>query len=240
MYLDEKGLIMQSNGDEGDTLQREGFWYEGRFFNNTYMQAPGMASYSTAINLLWSLRGFVRSWKPGTSTPPWNTPSDCSRDQLVSNIRALGYYKMGQPLRSIFDGVIKNISRYPNGDIAFINDYGRFIRSFNLWYLYPLLWVFDIPILLNSIIRIIAGKDFNNVGDDINHIGDLQQAKAMFPTPISFMARKLYKWLRPNFARQQGLLSSSGPQYALDWYFRKESGANPEFAELWAPIVKGF
>jgi hypothetical protein len=224
MYLDSKGLIVQQNGDGGDTLQREGFWFEGAFLNPAYQNPPGLTQYRIALIDLDTPEGFVRSWEI-----PYNDPSDTSRDQLVSNIRCMGYYECRNDLNYILSNVLKNWSRFPNGDIAFINDYGRFIRAFRTWYLYPLLFLCDIPIVVNSIIRCIAGRDPNNVGDDVNHIGDLAQCKNVYPTPVSFLARKIYKWFRP-----------FGVQHALDWYFRDASGGNPEFADLWAPIVKEF
>lgn len=232
MNLDSKGLIVQVSGDGGDTLQREGFWFEGIFLNpeHQYSIIQGMAPYITALTRLDTPQGFVRN-----PTLPYNDPSDTSRDQLVSNIRACGYYKYTQYLKFIFWSCAKNFSRYPNGDIAFLQDYGRFIRAFKLWFLYPLLPGCDIFILINSIIRCIQGRDLNNVGDDINHIGDLAQAQEIYPTPVSWLARKIYKWLRPSFTPHV-----SGPQYALNWYFRAASGGNPEFASLWSSIVMKF
>lgn len=237
MYLDSKGLITQQNGDAGDQLQREGFWNEGCYL--AYPKCvviPNLATYRDAITILWTLKGFTRSWLPGTSIPPWNDPTDCSRDQLVSNIRAMGYCGYKEPLDFILTGVIKNFSRFPNGDIAFINDYGRFIRAFKLWFLYPLLFICDLPIIVNSIIRCFQGRDFNNVGDDVNHIGDLAQAQHTYPTLVSFIARKIYIAFRPNF----NPACRNGAEYALSWYFRADSGANPEFIGLWAPIVDNF
>lgn len=224
MYLDSKGLIVQSNGDAGDCFQREGFWYEGAFLNPIYPTIPGMLDYNSALSILTTSNGFTRYWQA-----PYNDPSDTSRDQLVSNIRAWGYYGYKGDLEYVFNHIIKNWSRFPNGDIAFINDYARFIRSFRTWWLYPLLLLFDVPLIVNSIIRCIAGHNSNNVGDDVNHVGDLAQAQYVYPTPVSWLARKLYKWLRP-----------FGPQYALYWYFRPESGGNPEFTVLWSPIVRNF
>jgi hypothetical protein len=228
VYLDSKGLIVQSNGDGGDTLQREGFWYEGLFLNPMYPIINSMLSYEPALNELLYSAGYARYWQA-----PYNDPTDTSRDQLVSNIRIVGYNVHNNGFKYIIKyilfSILKNWSRFPNGDIAFINDYGRFIRAFRCWWLYPVLFLCDIPIVVNSIIRCIAGRNPNNVGDDVNHIGDLAQCQKIYPTPVSFLARKLYKWFRP-----------FGVQYALNWYFRADSGGNPEFALLWAPIVANF
>lgn len=243
MYLDEKGLIVQRDGDAGDCLQREGFWFEACYLNRTIGPVPGLAPYGDALRSLATPQGFVRSWQARGGPPPWNTPSDTSRDQLVSNIRACGYYGNGIELAYIFKSVVKNFSRFPNGDIAFINDYGRFIRAFDLWYLWPLLLICDIPIVVNTLIRCWKSRDYDNVGDDINHIGDLAQAFTTFPTPVSLLARKLYKWWRPSFAVVAiGVVKARGPGYlwALSWYFRPASNANPEFIDAWTPVVNRF
>lgn len=224
MNLDNKGLIVQSSGDGGDCLQREGFWAEGGHLNPSYPAVPGMIPYDWAMAILWTGGGYTRYWEY-----PYNNPSDTSRDQLVSNIRAMGYFSDKRALKEILDSILTNWSRFPNNDIAFINDYGRFIRAFRAWYLYPLLFLFDVPLVVNSIIRCVAGRDPNNVGDDVNHIGDLTQSQYVYQTPVSWLARKIYKKFRP-----------SGPQYALDWYFRAAAGGNPEFAALWAPVVANF
>lgn len=225
VHLDAKGLIVQADGDGGDTLQREGFWYEGAFLNPIYPTIPGMLDYNSALSILTTSNGFTRYWQT-----PYNDPSDTSRDQLVSNIRAWGYYGYKGDLEYIFNQAIKNWSRFPNGDIVFINDYARFIRAFRAWWLYPLLPLFDVPLVINSIIRCIKGAlNYDDVGDDINHIGDLAQAQHTYATPVSWLARKIYKCFR-----------ARGGQYALDWYFRSEAGGNPEFALLWASIVAEF
>jgi hypothetical protein len=161
--------------------------------------------------------------------------------------------------------VIKNYSRFPNGDIAFIGDYARFIRAFGLWYLYPVLLLGDLVLAVNALIicfwlaRVpskwqvwlaskvswlywltnqyppnaegVAQSPYGptNTSNDINFIGDLAQAQTIYPTPVSFLARKIYKSFRPN-----------GVSFALSSYFSVESGANVEFATLWTPIAEKF
>jgi len=268
MYLDSKGLIVTKTGDGGDTLQREGFWYEGMYLNPSYVAPSGMATYVSTISILRlaevqcpPLPVPARYWEA-----PYNNPGDTSRDQLVSNIRALGYLNPSYSyLSQIFQSVVKNFSRFPNGDICFVNDYARFIRAFKLWYLYPLLFIFDLPIFVNALLicfwltrlpgplRIwLASKASwlfwltnqyppnaegvpqspygpTNTSNDVNFIGDLAQAQNVYPTPISFIARKIYRCFRP-----------CGVQFALDSYFNLDTGNNAEFALLWKPIVDKF
>ena len=232
MYLDTKGLITQSNGDGGDKLQREGFWYEGSNYNTSLLQPPGMASYPKALIILTDSEGNLLR-----DEVQYTNPTDVSRDQLVSNIRACPLYGQSSVLQRIFANVIKNISQYPNGDLAFLIDYARFIRSFGLWYLFPVLLILDIQLFLTAIYNVLISYPDKNgwfwaantyVGNDLNFIGDLQQAKKHLSTPLSFLARKIFK------------LRAGGAMYGMEVYFNANTGANPEFIELWKPIVKDF
>lgn len=73
-----------------------------------------------------------------------------------------------------------------------------------------------------------------NVGDDVRHQQHVVQARLRLPTPFSWLARKIYKWFRPSY--QDGV---SGPQYALNYYFRAETYANP-FHVAGAEIVTAY
>jgi hypothetical protein len=241
MHVDKVGLIVQSNGDGGDTLQRMGFWYEGKFFNPTYDSngALNVAPYSFALSDLCVNGKYIRY--PGQ----WDNPADTSRDQLVSNIRAMGYYEFKPDLKNILGQIFKNWSRYPNGDIAFLQDYARFARAFKAWWLYPVMLLGDIFLFGNTLVRIWKGMNYDDVGDDINHIGDLAQARNYCGTPISWLARLFYVAFRHGFSKQvDGKFYSddkmNGGLWALQWYFRADSGGNPEFADLWGPTVCKF
>lgn len=244
MYLDSNGLPVQKDGDGGDTLQRLGFWFEGLWFN----KAPAFqAIMGYRPDQYIGLLQFCKTVDGNYFRNPkdWNDPKDCSRDQLVPNIRALGYYDARSLVKEIFNKMLKNFSRYPNGDIAFIQDYARFSRSLGWWWMYPVMLLGDILLLGNSLIRIVKGRNYDDVGDDLNHIGDLAQARAIFPTPISWFARLMYVGFRPGFERVGDKIMindirAHGGLWALQWYFREESGGNPEFALLWGPTVLGF
>jgi hypothetical protein len=261
MYLDSKGLIVQSSGDGGDTLQREGFWYEGAFLNSAYQNPQNMASYAEALWILDTSKGFVRSWQV-----PYNDPTDTSRDQLVSNIRAMGYnqYKRNNLDRILYDA-IKNWSRFPNGDIVFINDYGRFIRAYKAWYISPILYFLDLPMLVNSliicfwltrtpgIVRVWLAAKFPSLFWLTHQYPPNSQGVPQSPycpentsNDINFIgdlaqAQRIYPTVASYLAQKiYKLFRPKGPQYALDTYFSAGSGGNPEFAALWAPIVSMF
>ena len=227
MHKDLNGLPVQSNGDGGDSLQRLGFWFEGiHFCMNVDLWPIFGTEAENYLTLLYKCEiapaTFIRN------PTNYNDPKDTSRDQLVSNIRAAGYFAP-EIAAAITTKCFQNWCRYPNGDLFFLQDFARSIRSAHLWWAYPWVVIGDVLLLGNSIVRIIKGKNPNDVGDDINHIGDLQQAKTIYPTPISWLARKVYKRLRPY-----------GIKYPVQWYFRESSGADTEFIDLWVPIVEKF
>lgn len=228
MFLDSQGLITQANGDEGDTLQREGFWAEGVFWNPiTYPNGiAGMAPYKTALQELTDPDGNLERGLNQYSHQ--NDPNDVSRDQLVSNIRACGLYGYASVNKRILSNCIKNYSRFPNGDICAPWDYARFARAFKCWWAIPFIWIMDISLVVQSIVSCIVGLDPNQY-PEINFVGDLAFAQNRYPSPLSWLARKIYKYCRPG-----------GAMYCISHYFAASQGSNPEFILLWQPTVEKF
>jgi hypothetical protein len=230
VYLDVNGLITQQNGDGGDKLQREGFWFTGVCFNPSYPSVPGLAPYATALQILTDANGNLE--RDEIKYTAILDPNDVSRDQLVPNVIACGLFGYEDKIKRIFSNVVKNFSRYPNNDLAFITDYTRIARALGMWYLYPILFILDIWLLMSITFLVIRSYfDSNNtyVSDDLNSIADLAQTKQRYPSPFSFMARKIFKWFR-----------KGGPMYGMNVYFNPATGANQEFVSLWTPIVERF
>jgi hypothetical protein len=229
MYLDDKGLIEQSDGDGGDKLGREGFWYEGCYLNPAQMPIPGMAPYYEALVVLTDANGNLQ--RDEIKYTAILDPNDVSRDQLSPTVRACGYYDYNGRVKTILKNILKNYSRYPNGDLAFITDYARIARALYAWYLLPLLYVADLYLLGSTLFSVVLSyfdKANKYVGDNINLIGDLAQSNAVLPTLFAWLSKKLFK------------LRRNGPMYGLEVYFNPSTGANEEFVDLWAPIVEKF
>jgi hypothetical protein len=119
-------------------------------------------------------------------------------------------------------------------------------------------------------IRLVAGADRDNTGDDLNLVVMLLMSMLRFPSSISTAAVNLYAKNRPvsygsfldTYYKQwgfhhgdpedlmakridQGIASgwktnSSRVYGAIRWYQRAESGANPKLAELYRPIVNRY
>lgn len=208
-YTDKNGLIVQRDLDGGDTTGREGdYWFYEGLEGGKFVHLRSK-SFEEVLQLLQVKPGvFIRN------PINYNDPKDFSRDQTVPLILAMGERNKHDLLKLLLKKQLKNWFRYQNGDLGLIGDAGYYIRALKAWYAYPLLLIGDFQILINSIIRVIAGFNRDNVSDDINHTLILLQAKNHYPTPISWLARKIYK------------LVPGGIQNRWDHYFRPETGAN--------------
>lgn len=129
-------------------------------------------------------------------------------------------------------------------DITFFSVWALYIRSFHdcknkyMKFLQPLLWIFDLEILINSTIITIKGH-FNteDTSDDLNHIITLLYALIVLPTPTAKLAKFIYKFRPKTLPPACGYQSDFGPQTALDYYFREENGGSP-MNELYRPILE--
>lgn len=207
--FDKYGLVIQTDGDGGDSGARTGLFY----FLNTLQGID--ASYM----FQWTLKYVTVSKDPLTlfrNPVNYTDPKDFSRDQTNPLLMAMGALDLPDLLKSWWKGLIGRWGFYQNGDFAGPQDWGMYFRARKMKLAYPFLLFSDLFLVLNSVLRCIYGRDPNNVGDDINHTMMLLQAIVRYPTPISFLARKIYAKLRPG-----------GVQQAWDTYFSPASHANP-------------
>lgn len=238
--FDQYHLPVQADGDGGDTAQRVGTYYIGLkvrenlgFLNHEYaFHAHRYFSYAlTHLEIHPGI--FVRHPKQ------WNYITDFSRDQQTPLVIAMGMYEDEKPrLKRLFREHASRFFRYQNKDIASPEHIGFYIRGLRYYACYPLLVFSDLFMLLNSVILMVKGRDPDNVGDDINHTLAVLQARLIMPTPVSFLARMLYKLRPKNFGNTQ-LGEISPIQGAWSWYFRPETGAS-SFHELYRPIIKEY
>lgn len=237
-------------GREGDYWFAQALYAQGP----CGLEVSQLEEFDRVLTLLQASPGvFIRHPRANPIVPPekaWNDPSDFSRDQAISIILALGEMCQYDILRPMLWQQIKRLGVYQNfsmkwskdkpdndndykqiysklwikGDIGGPQDINYYIRGFKAWYLWPILLLGDLFLLTNSCIRVIVGND-DNTSDDINHTLALKQAQRHLSTPISWLARKIYKWFR-----------RGGIQHAWDQYFKPESGAN-EFNEIYRELI---
>lgn len=101
IYFDATGMIVQRDGDGGDTAQREGFAWFGRY---AYQRATGRdwpvqlpLSLAATLDLLEGRPGEFRRHPsqrdPNAPDPDWKiNPDKCSRDQITPLIAAMGVW----------------------------------------------------------------------------------------------------------------------------------------------------
>lgn len=229
MNLDSHGLPCQANGDCSDQLQRVGMIAIGNILNPK--NKIDLPIYAALISELQPSLGIYTRY----SGSPTN---NVTGDQLVPifAIGAMGYTQSILP--NLTKQLIKRFgfaqNTYKDNDptVHTTPDFILFrVLPFILRAnksLYVFTCVFDLLLVIASIFAVLQGSTTNT--DDNNIIITLAVCKAKMPTPLSWLACKLYKHLR----------RPPGPAGALIDYHASSTGGNPEIATLWVPIVKRF
>jgi hypothetical protein len=232
MYLDRTGLIVQSNGDGGDTAQRTGFYFSARLIRAILGIAndplpDGMAEFTKAWDLLTPGGRLVRN--PNN----WNMPNDTSRDQTRPMMIAGGL--SGDAWRAALllpQGKI--IRRYPNGDVMSPENWNEYCRAIGS----PPGWLGDAFAYGDAYTR--CSQSLGNpddVGDDLNTLLTLVYFNVVQPTKTAKAALSLYLRRRPKNYGNTVLKYQDPVAGALHWYCRPESGGNWEVAAIWDEII---
>ncbi|MGE0528435.1 MAG: hypothetical protein AB7P49_15300, partial [Bdellovibrionales bacterium] len=267
MVIDAYAVIVQQDGDGGDTLHREGMYAFGKWLRytsetNTLLveEIPQRRDPASILDKFEVRPGtYVRHPDPTS----WvSNPETTSRDQLIPVIAYCAAYADYPRLWRLFKAVAKRgffaqnfIKNGPGKTQRKIPDtmlghLGLFIRAGGWWTapLYPVLLITDSLRLVNTLMNLIPlhKKDgeatfrWKNMGDvdDNNTIISHLVAARFKPTPISWLDRQIYALTRPiNYGNT--ILGETNPVMgALAWYHRPEAGGNPELAELYRPLVE--
>jgi hypothetical protein len=272
------------SGDGGDTAAETGRWFFWIWvlkkieYNFDLLPFSKQIDFENALNQLQVEHAvFVRHPKM------WNDPKDFSRDQTTPLVAAMGAYGIHDVLVDLCWKHIKRFGFYPNGDFASPEHWALYGRALGLWPLIPFFYLGEISValailkspaclfllvlspstyeLINSFVRIYKGhKDFDDVGDDLNHVVCSLQSRLYCPTPITQLSKWIYAKFRPAYRvklmgypapanpgetvnsvlimKEEGeKVKGSGVQYAFDSYYRESAGSNTEVCELIKPII---
>lgn len=235
MHRDQYGLIVQADGDGGDTAQREG------------MVAFVYSLIGSEFTAAWEFRQALQlEISPGVCVrhpfqPDFRSdPKQFSRDQQDPLIVAAGACSQTPFIKRMLWAQVKRLGKYQNADYLTPQSIGCYIRALSAWYLWPLLLFTDLGLLFQALHIYFACRNDPNNSDDNNHVIRTLQAQYTLPTPVSYVARKLYKALRPTNYGNTVLGEKSHIQGALNWYHSAQFGGNPEIAELYRPLVEKF
>jgi len=248
MFLDDLTLIVTKSGDGGDTAQNEGFLA----ITQNYVDIH----YICTIDLLEPKKDGIWIRHP----VQYPDTKDFTRDQTTSNLIALGVLGYKDVLNRLVKAQIKRFGLYQDKSLPGPDNIGQFIRALNLKVLYPLLFLTDIFMLINTLIicflkakepnavQRFLGKhvhwifvqgepnNINGVPQDTygaNNVGtDKNQIASLY------QAQKVMPTLISFIARKiYKHFRPNGPQYALDTYYKID---NPEIAKAWYNLLKEF
>jgi len=196
--IDSLGLICQTNGDRGDTPCRMG---------------PVIAQQFTQF--VMSDQDFIGAAQKHLQVSPgvyirdpdkWNQPSDFSRDQASRLM--LGFFIAGQIdlAKAFYKLALKNWCRHQNGDIIGFTEWANIIRGFKMWYLYPLLWFFDLGFIFGTTIGVkLKPWDSDNL-----QVIDLYLAQKKYNTLPAYFASLLYDKAAAKARLQANLSNDNG------------------------------
>lgn len=255
MHLDETGNICQANGDCGDGAQRAGFLQSVLQFrkrlsidNQEFLASTPWRFEKQWVTFFTDQRQLIRSPRSGDSTPRWNDPTDTSRDQTTPFIIALGLTSVSDLRLPQIPFVTPShpvewlepkkkywfVRCYQNGDLASPYDMNIYKRATGVtpsdfgdfWGAQGL-----------SLRIRQATSNADDVGDDLNCFLSLVFSYLVQPTLLSTAALKRYLRERPASDGTYKLGIKDHVAGALAWYFRPESGGNPELAEVCFPLI---
>lgn len=245
-YRDKFGLIVQSDLDGGDAAHRVGVYYFGLYLiykdNKVIVQDLKNKFEKELSKIKVDTGKYIRH----PDTGKWySNPQNFSRDQTTPLVYALGVYEQHAELEENFKHLIKNRGFYPNdlknwnnakksfpedyNDIAFMGDYGNYIRAFKGYAFYPFLLISDLTMFGNAVIRSAYSYiDPDNTSDDLNFTLSILQSDLIMPTPLSKVSKWIYSTFKAkNYPPAGGYQSNYPIQTAWDFYFRKESHGPP-------------
>jgi len=184
-------LYVETNGDGGDCPNRCGIMlcYFG-FTDNLPNQ--DLLVGSVLKNLMVSTNVYIRY------PIEWNKTSDFSRDQASRLMLGFGVTKRSELVKGYYKLLVKNWFRHQNGDFIGTGEPGNIIRGLNLWWMYPLLLVFDLKFLFDlyfrshtvtlSPFKVTSGIVWGYEG---LYLPDLLYANKKYWTPWASLAKKM-------------------------------------------------
>ena len=249
-YKDRYSLIVTSEGDGGDTSFWMGHYYTALYLNHANMRASNRTEFDHVLKKL-DVPGEPGNYRRHPDKAKWySDPDRMSRDQMTALLIAMGFYKLNTRLKDALHRWLKrgmfmtNTRRNhatPNGTNGKSYSWklpdwsptfgGVFIRAFGNKYLYPLLFIYDLELLLSALKATFAAS---KSGDDLNYLARTVQAREVLPTPISYLARLIYKYGRQWMQYPSpGYEAINGPQSAIIYYCSRGGWKYPPMDLVW-------
>ena len=114
----------------------------------------------------------------------WNTKRNWQYPTLEKHKQAIEDKIIGRKVQWDYS------SKIP--DFLFIHHWGVYIRGFNKTILWPLLFITDLGLVLDAMLKVFASTRGNGKTIDNNFIVMMLQAQVIMPTPLIFIAKWIY------------------------------------------------
>jgi len=189
--IDANGLVVQDNGDGGDSTCRTGVCMAQAAASGDMAKANAFADAVAKIDEVQP-NVYVR-YAPN---PSYNIPSDFSRDQASRLMIGLGLAGRAEKVKAYYKKVCLNLFRHPNKDFLGLEEISNNIRTLKKWYCYPFLWVLDLALVFDvSVGMWNQAWDYQNL-----YISNLWLANHKYWTLPAWIAKKI---LNKTVAQQQ-------------------------------------
>ena len=246
-YMDSFGLLAQTDGDGGDSAQREGMLLTAA----SILLHLKKINLNEFIELRWRFLGSVR-YKLISSSGKLRRHSDDtkwygewnrgSRDQYHIII-GMGMANCFEPLQLMLNDHARRGFLFTTNTVANTSDHKKWklpdftgpgfwamwIRAFNKQHpsqgtLKAILTLMDLSLLMNSLIWRYYHLKYNKEHVDIlNHVQALAQSKFSLDTPVA----KLARWV----------LRNAPIKSMFRAYFAPETNGITPFAQVYEPII---
>lgn len=198
-HRDRYGLIVQADGDGGDTAQREGFVWFGLYLRRTKLslEDPPYVGLKLSFKDTISLLEIGQSGEFRRHPEPaqwWSDPKKFSRDQQIPIVAALGALELKEPLERLWTATVKRGRVCQNGDAVGPDHYNLFQRARSAQ-----LEVDPAGELqLLGMAASLMARNPDDVSDDLNHTVALSFSTLVNPTRTSRKAITAYLRNRPH------------------------------------------
>ena len=253
MKIDEFGCLITQDGDGADSLRFTAFHEVLYRVGGERIVAPILTERMSEYYLG---KGY---WRRHPDQSKWySDPRTASRDQIIAAMRAMA---LSGKKKELIWSFLRILCRLGFAQNYIQNDYGPkklpdfmlfsalecTIRGLKLYPLYPLLCLLDVGGIINALLIAYAPR-WNDTTlrpvprttddvDDENYITYHVHALKQMPTPISWLARRIYARTRPQNDGNIVLGYLNRVLGARAWYGRRDT---PELTTLFEPIANKY
>ena len=180
-YMDEYGIVVMGDGNGGDGLSKTGFFYYLCYLYDI-LDFRDVENFKKVLEEVQLEKGhFTRHVKE-----PWHTQWSVSRDQYLDMWAGMEAMFFSLEIRQHFYDSVRWIKKHffrISKDILGPHHFGFLFRIMRHWWIYPLIWLTDIVLLINTLI--VSNKPVNDTSAKIHNWVFLLQSERHWSTLFS-------------------------------------------------------